>query len=211
MNNLSSQKKRGRPINQKRRNEIIQHAGKLFGELGFQSTTMEKIANDLGISKMTLYSRFSTKEELLSAVIHNKCTQYLPDDLFKSGSSMPVDEFLFSIVVALLRLLSSKDATNMEKLVMGSGPYRDKLGELYYKAGPRRVKREITEQLKRLHREKHLAVNNPTLSTNCLAALIKGSDIVLRSKMNIAPAPTEREIQDYCREVVRIFMVAHAP
>ncbi|RKS55802.1 TetR family transcriptional regulator [Gillisia mitskevichiae] len=49
------------------KDQIIITAAELFISLGFKSVTMDDIANELGISKKTIYSHFSTKSKLVEA------------------------------------------------------------------------------------------------------------------------------------------------
>jgi len=50
--------------------KIIQKASELFLNLGFKSVTMDDIANEMGISKKTIYTHFNNKTELvLEAVL----------------------------------------------------------------------------------------------------------------------------------------------
>ncbi|WP_298779599.1 TetR/AcrR family transcriptional regulator [uncultured Polaribacter sp.] len=56
--------------------KIIEKASELFLKLGFKSVTMDDIANDLGISKKTLYKYFSNKVSLVEDTIttmHDSC------------------------------------------------------------------------------------------------------------------------------------------
>ncbi len=56
--------------------KIIEKAGELFIKLGFKSVTMDDIANELGISKKTLYKYFSNKHSLVeetTTTMHNSC------------------------------------------------------------------------------------------------------------------------------------------
>ena len=50
------------------RNKIIHKSADLFLTLGFKSVTMDDIANELGISKKTIYVHFSNKTKLVEAV-----------------------------------------------------------------------------------------------------------------------------------------------
>lgn len=52
-----------------RRRELVAAAARLFSEKGFQGTSMEDIADALGILKGSLYYWISTKEELLEEVL----------------------------------------------------------------------------------------------------------------------------------------------
>lgn len=47
--------------------EIIENAADLFLTLGFKSVTMDDIANNMGISKKTIYAHFSNKTKLVES------------------------------------------------------------------------------------------------------------------------------------------------
>ena len=54
---------------EERRSEIVATACQLFLSKGYDSTTMRDVMRHLGIAKGTIYHYFSSKEELLEAVI----------------------------------------------------------------------------------------------------------------------------------------------
>jgi len=47
------------------KDKIIQKAAELFINLGFKSVTMDDIANEMGISKKTIYTHYNNKTELV--------------------------------------------------------------------------------------------------------------------------------------------------
>jgi AcrR family transcriptional regulator len=51
------------------RDEILHAAGALLNERGYAAMSMDDLANRVGISKPTLYSHFTTKEDLIVAAI----------------------------------------------------------------------------------------------------------------------------------------------
>ena len=53
------------PIDQEVKTRILEQAREQFLKLGFSKVTMNEIADDLGMSKKTLYEYFSSKETLL--------------------------------------------------------------------------------------------------------------------------------------------------
>ncbi len=55
------------------REKIIQKATELFINLGFKSVTMDDLANEMGISKKTIYSHFRNKNELVEATTMTMC------------------------------------------------------------------------------------------------------------------------------------------
>ena len=48
---------------------IINEAGLLFSKYGIRSITMDALAEDMGISKRTIYEKFKDKDTLLMEVI----------------------------------------------------------------------------------------------------------------------------------------------
>lgn len=55
---------------------ILKKTGDIFLKFGFKSVTMDDIANDLGISKKTLYKYFKNKEDLVDQAVigfHENC------------------------------------------------------------------------------------------------------------------------------------------
>lgn len=61
-----------------RRREIVACAAKVFEERGFSTTTMESIAQSVGLAKPTLYHYFSSKDDILFA-IHDEFIDLLID------------------------------------------------------------------------------------------------------------------------------------
>ncbi|MEN8157629.1 MAG: TetR/AcrR family transcriptional regulator [Bacteroidota bacterium] len=51
------------------RERIIVESGILFGKYGIRSMTMDALAEEMGISKRTIYERFKDKDTLLSEVL----------------------------------------------------------------------------------------------------------------------------------------------
>jgi AcrR family transcriptional regulator len=49
--------------------KVIEKAGDMFLKLGFKSVTMDDIANEMGISKKTLYKYFDNKDHLVDETV----------------------------------------------------------------------------------------------------------------------------------------------
>ena len=202
--------RRGRPVNERRREEIIAVATRLFMRDGLHATTMDSIAHELGISKLTLYSRFENKDALFFAVIEAKAHHYIPSRFFEEFHDHTFQDSLYRIGYGLLRLVTSDDAVNIERMLMAAAKQKKNLTKLFYEAGPARMRRLVAQYLEGLHREGVLHVPDPLQSTYLFLSLFKGSEYCLRIKMNIPPKPSKREMEDYCREAVRMFITAHA-
>lgn len=75
--------------------KIIEKSSKLFLNLGFKSVTMDDIANEMGISKKTIYQYFATKTKLVeaTAIFKFNCINNEINSCFSLGVN-PIDEIL---------------------------------------------------------------------------------------------------------------------
>src|ERR1700759_3791280 len=78
----NSQGRRGRPANEALVQTIVDAARELFVELGFQATTLDKVAQRAKISKLSIYRHFENKEALFGAAFAARCHQLIPQALF---------------------------------------------------------------------------------------------------------------------------------
>ncbi len=97
--------------------EIIEAAGKLFQQYGFQKTTMEDIAKAAGKGKSTLYYYFANKDEVFDAVANKEI-----DDVYKAvrqgveAAGTPVEKLK---VYSLINFSEIRKRTILYKLVCG--------------------------------------------------------------------------------------------
>jgi len=98
------------------REKIIEIASELFLNLGFKSVTMDDIANEMGISKKTIYQHFENKTKLVEAttdfVFHFVCTGI---DCIRAENKNPIAE-LFQINTFIKQLLKNEKASPQHQL-----------------------------------------------------------------------------------------------
>ena len=72
-----------------KRDAILTAAGEQFNQYGFQKTSMEDIAQRLGVSRASLYSYFSNKDDIfrgVSMAIHERALRRAEQHLFPQAS-----------------------------------------------------------------------------------------------------------------------------
>lgn len=85
-----------------RKNEILDAAERLFGSKGFDHTSTNDILKEVGIARGTLYYHFSSKEEILDAMIE-RMTGRLIEKARTIGSQkdLPVLQRLTIMIISL--------------------------------------------------------------------------------------------------------------
>ncbi|MBT8304508.1 MAG: TetR/AcrR family transcriptional regulator [Bacteroidia bacterium] len=90
------------------KDKIITKSAELFLTLGFKSVTMDDIANELGISKKTIYQHFDNKTKLVESVtfslFENICEGI---DCIYASSNNPIEE-LYDIKMFVMKYLKNE-------------------------------------------------------------------------------------------------------
>ncbi|GEP04372.1 TetR/AcrR family transcriptional regulator [Methylobacterium oxalidis] len=204
----SSRARRGRPANEALGQTIIDAAGELFVELGFQATTLDQVAQRAKISKLSIYRHFENKEALFSAAIAARCHQLAPLALSEGADGSAIDQ-LMAAGSSLLRTLLNSEVRSVEAMIMGDKTNQKSLSKLFYEAAPAHVMAQIEALLRQMHAKALLDVPDPHQSARLFAALIKGSDLLMIARFDEARAEDDNEIQSYCRSAVEMFVAAH--
>jgi len=203
-----NQGRRGRPANESLRQTIVDAACELFVELGFQATTMDKVAQRAKISKLSIYRHFDNKEALFSAAMVAHCQPFASQALVEGVDGSAEDQ-LMAMGSALLRTLLSPDVRSVEAMVLADKTNQKSLSKLHYEAGPAHVIAQIEALLRQLHAKGELNVPDPLLSARLFAALFKGSDLLVIARFDEARAEDDNEIEAYCRSAVAMFIAGH--
>ncbi len=98
------------------REKIIYKSTDLFLNLGFKSVTMDDIANELGISKKTIYVHFPNKTKLVEAVtFHLFDTICTGIDSICENAPNPIEE-LYSIKMYVMKHLKNEKTSPQYQL-----------------------------------------------------------------------------------------------
>jgi AcrR family transcriptional regulator len=80
------------------REDVIRAAARVFRERGFHGTSMQQIADAVGLQKGSLYHHITSKEELLHDVMMDGLTQLSERLEAVATSSLPPDEKLRQLI-----------------------------------------------------------------------------------------------------------------
>jgi AcrR family transcriptional regulator len=115
----------------KKRQEIVCVAARLFEDIGYERTSMALISQEVGGSKATLYGYFSSKEELLRAVLAYDVGQSLDQIMQVFHSQKELRAGLICLGVAYLeRHLASPTIANIR--TVATQPTDSELGRRFY-------------------------------------------------------------------------------
>ncbi len=201
----------GRPKDLEKRAAILEAAKNLFPQRGFDGVSMDAIAAEAGVSKLTVYSHFKDKDALFSEAVKCRCESQLPHELFevKPGHG-PIRDALGAIARAFYALCTSAEAVELYRTMSARAMTDPKLSQLFYEAGPKRTLGEFETFLRQANAAGTLEVPDPVRAAQHFFAMLKG-ELHSRLVVGCCDCVPEAEACAHIDSVVDLFLRAHAP
>jgi AcrR family transcriptional regulator len=111
---MTTQQPSRRQQAEERREQILDAAMRLFGQKGFQGTSIRDIAREVGITEGLIYHYFENKEQLLEACWRHRSWMPRMQAILDRAPGRPLDEVLRELIADFLTTLYA----NRESVVM---------------------------------------------------------------------------------------------
>jgi len=208
-NDAAPKPQRGRPRDPERCKRILDAATRYFSAHGLERASLEAIAAEAGVSKMTIYSHFGSKEGLFQAVVRQR-TETVVGGVAGAEELDPnqPQKALLAIGGRFLALAREDDALGKFRSVYGVAGAQPEACQAFYKEGPERLNSELAGYLRRAHSAGTLKVRNPLQAADLFLSMFLGSGHIRGLLM--LDMPDAKEDRALLREAVRVFMAAYA-
>lgn len=187
-----------------RRKAIIEAAGRLFLEHGFDSVTMAQISSEVGGSKVTLYNYFDSKEAVFEAFVIAAGEANLVRLL-----EVPEDADLGSTLKTLgcnyLQLVLSPDVLGLDQLIIGEARRIPELSRIFYENGPLKTLQGMDKAFAHLVAKGWLKPAQPRQLTLHFKALCD-SGLMEEQLWGLRSAPSTEEITQAVDLAVEAFL-----
>ncbi|MGY2188131.1 TetR/AcrR family transcriptional regulator [Pseudomonas sp. SDO5591_S426] len=209
-NNLSAPNGPGRPKDLVKRQAILDAAKTLFLSKGYANTSMDAVAAEAGVSKLTVYSHFNDKETLFSAAVVAKCEEQLPPLFFELPEGVAVETVLLNIARGFHHLINSDESLNLHRLIMALGSQDPNLSLIFFEAGPQRMLDGMERLLSKVNESGLLSIDKPRNAAEHFFCLLKGA-ANFRLLFGCGEPLDDEAAESHVLEVVELFMRAYRP
>ncbi|ALM86554.1 TetR/AcrR family transcriptional regulator [Bordetella sp. N] len=210
-------RKKGRPSNAMAgdvEERILDAATAMFAERGFGGASLDAIAAAAGASKATLYSRYSGKEALFSAVVKRNCERSLSIG-YEPPQSASLEQRLILLTETVAMRLLSDEVIGLIRMVIADAPRFPSLAQLTNEAGKSRtvdaVAKMIAEHSSRTREGAALASSKRQariVATQILDAIIP--PMLMKALMGEDLAELRGNLRSYVKQTIGIFAAAGA-
>jgi len=198
----------GRPVDRSKDKAILLAAREILLRDGAGALTMEAVATKAAVSKATLYSRYSNRNELIEAVLRAQ------SDFFVESLSLSVstqEQWLVAAEGFSLRLLDylfSDDHLCLLKTLQGHECMPVELRDRMYELGPLATCQQVEAFLAQSHQAGIIDCPDPVFSAECLFGMLVGMDMI-RNLFQQPPKRRPDTLTAHVNRVLRHFLQMH--
>jgi len=158
-----------------KRRAILDAAGQLFLERGFNATSMDAIAEAAPVSKPTLYSHFKDKGDLFAAVISARCCSMVATlQEHTSAEDENVETALRAIANSFFDLIYAEDSIRLYRIIISELKQFPSLGETLYDQGAVKVLSLLSSYLVQQNERGILQIKDPQMAAKLFFSMLKG-------------------------------------
>ncbi len=203
----------GRPKDMEKRAAILEAAKGLFVRNAFAGTSMDAIAAEAGVSKLTVYSHFGDKDNLFREVIRARLQDLLPENTYDLAPDAEIGQTLLDIALTHARLDCDKETVGTFRAILSDCRQGNpRYGRLLWEEGSVRTHGLMERLLQRAVDAHLLDIDDVPRAAVQFFALIKG-DLIMRRMFGCDDCPQAyaAEIEATARAGVATFLRAYAP
>lgn len=198
----------GRPKDPAKREAILAAAQVLFLSNGYEGASMDAIAAEAGVSKLTLYSHFKDKEALFGEAIRSTCETRLPRSLFVLEDGCSIRQVLLDVGHAFQALVNSPESIGLHRVMVALATQNSTLSRMFFDAGPQRLLVDLEQLLIQANQRGLLQVSEPMRAAEHFCSLLKGV-AHFRLLIGYADAPAPEEAKKHVQDCVALFISAY--
>lgn len=188
---------------------LLDAAIAVFLEQGFDRALMSSISDRAGCSKGTLYSYFSSKDELFfEAVLGGTEKECQTVILALDATSESLQETLLSFGKSYLSLLYSPRFQALRRLAF-CDTSESKLGRRVYEQGVQRYQEIVADFLGSAMKRNQLRGAEPVVAADHLCGLLE-SELLVKFLLRVLDDVTDDELGRIAERAVDVFLAAYS-
>ena len=188
--------------------QILSAAADLFLNQGYDASSMDAIAQAAGVSKSTLYSRFSNKETLFVALVETECMATADRLRPPSLGSSDFEACLRQLASQFTDLFLDPRGMAMHRLIFAEAARFPEIGDVFVKWGPHRARRLIADFLREAREQELIDLPDPDLAALHFLSLVVG-DLPMERQLGIAPR-SAKEMKRLVDSGMALFMKGYS-
>ncbi len=198
----------GRPKDLEKRAAIVAAAAEFLLKQGFDGLTIDTVAAQAGVSKMTVYSHFEDKDALFEAAILATTDEIARGMLKHGGVTGDLEKDLNAFGRSLLGALLTQPLVSKAHALIGALADKPKVAKRFYSAGPEQTIAALEKILVTAQARGELVMDDPRLAADDLISLWLG-DLRMLLMLKLVDPMTPVTIAGRVKRGTAVFLRAY--
>jgi TetR/AcrR family transcriptional regulator, mexJK operon transcriptional repressor len=198
----------GRPVDPRKDSAILEAARATFLSQPFERVSMDAIARNSGVSKVTIYAKYKSKEGLFVAAMNEACQDVqlrMRENLELGG---PIADMLLQLGHDFMTMILAPDMAAMHAAMVRAGEKQPELPRQFFDFVVLPMLDALAGALEAGDARGAIVCPNPRRSAIQFIALVQG---IYRYEVELKVAKTipPDELSDYLNGCVDLFLAGH--
>lgn len=196
----------GRPKDLEKRARILAAAKTVFLKQGYHGSSMNQIAAEAGVTKLTVYNHFQDKATLFTCAIEASCEEVMPARQLSLQPHSNFREQLYQVCHRVLHLIYLPEALKLEYILLQLAAEQNPLVQQFFNASHQRLNRILADFFEQAVALKLISTTSPVVQTERLLTLLLGvrHHYVL---LGMQPVPDDAEQQQIIQQALVQFLL----
>lgn len=198
----------GRPKDLEKRKLILEAAKALFLKQGFHGSSMNQIAKEAGVTKLTVYNHFQDKANLFTCAIAETCEESIRTRPIQLSPSSNFPQVLQQVCELAFNIIYLPEALKLEHLLLELAAERNPLAEPFYAASHGRLFQVWSDFFQQANQLGFIKADAVEKQTHLLLSLLLGHrhhEVLL----GVRETPSVDESQQIIADAIELFLMKY--
>jgi TetR/AcrR family transcriptional regulator, mexJK operon transcriptional repressor len=200
----------GRPADPAKNAAILAAARTAFLELPYDRVSMDAIAARAGVSKVTIYAKYQSKEGLFVATMSEQCEAIYEQARSDTRGGGPLDVALRDLGARFMTMILSADMAAIHGVMIQAAQERPELTQLYYQSVVETSINTLAETLDIAVARGNFVCADTHRAAVQFVAMIQGT-YRYEHELGVTPSKPHDDLEFYVADCVDLFLRAHRP
>ena len=200
----------GRPKDLAKRKQILAAARRLFLKSGYHGSSMNLIAQEAGVTKLTVYNHFQDKANLFTCTIAETCEEFVHARLIQLDAHCDFLQVFTHACQLALNMISLPEAIKLELLLLELSAEQNPLAIQFYNASHQKMRLVWEDFFQQAHQFGFIRQADIETQIQLILSLLLGNrhhEILL----GVRTQPTAAQQQQIVADSVELFMLKYHP
>jgi TetR/AcrR family transcriptional regulator, mexJK operon transcriptional repressor len=198
----------GRPIDPRKEEAILEAARQSFLELSFDRVSMDAVAARAGVSKVTIYAKYKSKEALFVAAMNEGCASIYDQAKSDADSGGSIAEILTRLGVSFMSMILAPEVAAMHGVMMQVARDKPELPQQFYHSVVAVSLETLAQTLTIAMERGELTCPDPRRAAIQFIAMIQGV-YRYQLELGVEVSLNKAELEDYVSDCVGVFLRGH--